>query len=322
MQVNLKRNGWHRRLQEYIFDDPPTFNSLCPYFWFTVFCLISSPLVFLGKSVVMPVVTAVGSLIEAIISGINKTVCIPLYESQLFKSSEAKLLDMYRRYERFEREKYAYSYQDSGNYKKDSKALQRFKKFREVWMKKHNATIEEFENQVAQALRNKLEAERKALEQKETLRRQKEEANAAREAAKAESREKVYQNIIKYTKWLAIPVAVCVASLVLYALYFVVSWMVSWDWAWIGVKSLQVLALLLGIVLLVVLFMVIKKIIEKCDLQMPSFAWVGKFGRGFINLIKRFGGSLGAGVASVLDFFIDYAKAAKEDYCPMIKWED
>ncbi len=55
---------------------------------------------------------------------------------------------------------------------------------------------------------------------------------------------------------------------------------------------------------------------------MPSFAWVGKFFKGFGNLLNRFGGKFGGGITSVIEFFVVYVKAAKENYCPMIKWED
>lgn len=54
MQVILNPRGWHRRLQEFVFNNPPRFQSLCPYFWFTIFCIIFTfiiPIVPLIKTV-------------------------------------------------------------------------------------------------------------------------------------------------------------------------------------------------------------------------------------------------------------------------------
>lgn len=42
--VNLSRDSWHYKLQDLIWDsNRPTFNSLCPYFWFTIATIIISP---------------------------------------------------------------------------------------------------------------------------------------------------------------------------------------------------------------------------------------------------------------------------------------
>ena len=50
MEVKLKRNGWHKKLQVWTFgDNAPNFNSLCPYFWTTVFCAMISPFVAVYK---------------------------------------------------------------------------------------------------------------------------------------------------------------------------------------------------------------------------------------------------------------------------------
>jgi len=39
MEVKLNPNGWHRKLQKYVFRNPPLFSNLCPYFWLTNFCI-------------------------------------------------------------------------------------------------------------------------------------------------------------------------------------------------------------------------------------------------------------------------------------------
>lgn len=38
--VNLSKNQWHYKLQQFIFPGMRAFNSLCPYFWLTILCII------------------------------------------------------------------------------------------------------------------------------------------------------------------------------------------------------------------------------------------------------------------------------------------
>jgi hypothetical protein len=52
MKVKLHKNGWHAKLQQFVLGNrKPSFNSLCPYFWTTVFCLIVSPFTIIYKTV-------------------------------------------------------------------------------------------------------------------------------------------------------------------------------------------------------------------------------------------------------------------------------
>lgn len=55
MGLKLKRNSWHRKLQQYVlglstsrYED---MHNLCPYFWLTIFCLIVVPFVSLFRGV-------------------------------------------------------------------------------------------------------------------------------------------------------------------------------------------------------------------------------------------------------------------------------
>lgn len=53
MAIRLSENSWHRKIQCYVLEssgsrfDAYRANSLCPYFWLTLFCLVVSPLVFI-----------------------------------------------------------------------------------------------------------------------------------------------------------------------------------------------------------------------------------------------------------------------------------
>lgn len=67
MQVTLRKDSWHARLQGWTFGSVSWRQNLCPYFWLTVFCIIVSPFVLVGKLVAEvcgAVIIAFESLLE------------------------------------------------------------------------------------------------------------------------------------------------------------------------------------------------------------------------------------------------------------------
>jgi len=79
MEVNLKRNGWHRKLQTFVFKNAPRYNSLCPYFWFTVFCAIFTFII-----PIVPFIKLIKGIFWVagwILKGINNKICIPMMNS-------------------------------------------------------------------------------------------------------------------------------------------------------------------------------------------------------------------------------------------------
>lgn len=52
-QVKLSKNGWHFKLQKYTFGHVPYQNNFCPFFWLTIFCVMSVPFVWSFKSTKM-----------------------------------------------------------------------------------------------------------------------------------------------------------------------------------------------------------------------------------------------------------------------------
>lgn len=49
MNVNLSKNSWHYKLQQFSYGCDPYDYNLCPYFWNTVFCIVGLPLTLIGK---------------------------------------------------------------------------------------------------------------------------------------------------------------------------------------------------------------------------------------------------------------------------------
>lgn len=50
--IKMNKDGYHRKLQEFVFDNPPLFSNLCPYFWFTVLSAVCFPFVLSAKGIV------------------------------------------------------------------------------------------------------------------------------------------------------------------------------------------------------------------------------------------------------------------------------
>lgn len=49
MSYTLKRDGWHWKLQRWIFRDVDRMGNMCPYFWLTNFCIMVAPFVALYR---------------------------------------------------------------------------------------------------------------------------------------------------------------------------------------------------------------------------------------------------------------------------------
>src|ERR1035438_2391936 len=53
-EITLSKKSWHYQLQKATFrSSTPDFQSFCPYFWITIFCLIISPLTLLFYMFIM-----------------------------------------------------------------------------------------------------------------------------------------------------------------------------------------------------------------------------------------------------------------------------
>jgi len=323
MQVSLKRNGWHRRLQNFVFDYPPTFNSLCPYFWFTIFCMFASPFVFLYEKVLHPAFHKAVGIVETSLDFVDRVICTPLFESQILSMSGNSLFYTYENHTKYEQS----TWRDK-EYKKVSKASKRFKKFRELWIRKNGGGTKEFNEAVVKSLKEKAAKIQKAEEKKAIQRSAKESENRLKSNKREASRKKMFANIVKYTQWVA-PVAISALGLaLLYGVYRLFAWLstlaVTTDWYKVGQFCLAALILIALIALFVAIVVVIVKLAKKCELKIPfpSFAWVPNMFKAIGRFFVRFGGKFGSGIVAFAEFFVMYAKAAKESYCPMIEWED
>lgn len=94
MEIKLSRNGWHRKLQEYVFWNPPMYYNFCPYFWLTNFCIL--------VTFIIPVVPLIKGLIwcahgieramQALADFVDAHYCQPNFDKKVKNMSNDDIL--------------------------------------------------------------------------------------------------------------------------------------------------------------------------------------------------------------------------------------
>ena len=316
MEVTLNKNGWHRKMQEFVFKDAPRYNSLCPYFWFTVFCVIFTfiiPIVPFVKLIKL-IFTGAGMLL----SGINNNICIPLMNSIIRGMDDGDVIKGWVNYStdnyldqrwvltphgekewKFWKEDFANVHET--HWKIKEKSAERFQKWKSItpdWeaqieaikakrREEYAKLIEEsrlsaIENAKAKAKR-RAELQRREDEARERLRIK---AIKAREAVA--KRQKMFTKIAVYTKWIAYVVVAAIVGAILYGIYKLFSWIATFNihWDTVGyVITHIVVGLLILSVAIAIAFLIIK-LIRKCELKPSDSKFLRWRGRRFIGLWK------------------------------------
>lgn len=352
MEVTLNRNGWHRKLQEFVFRNPPRYNSLCPYFWLTVFCFIFTFMIPIVP--IIKFVPLIGEFFFWILDWIDKNICVPAYQRIIRKMDDSSLTrmwavwsyedcDAYIKYANMDdtyRKDWDFwrnSYADVGSLKRSQreKYSERFaiwKKLNPDWESKIEAIKEkrkaEYAKYIADTDKRKHEiwVKKNEREQAARARMQKLEAKMAK---RKERKQKVFTNIAIYTKYLAWVLAAIIICLVGFGMYQFCLYIYEhtvlvkflFFMKWLGITLLGIGAII-GFVFLLV------KLITKCKIDLTEIKWLRKIGVPFVYLWKGFVWT----VMKIADFFIligegfkfvwAFIKNTKDDYCPGIIWED
>lgn len=351
MEVTLKRNGWHRKLQQYVFSNPPTFNNLCPYFWLTVFCFIFTfiipivPLVKFLSWFFVKLGRGIVAFFDTAGDWYDKNICDPMWKNMAVNMKEDDLIkswtiDTYNhRYRLEDREWNEYAFwadtQFNGNVSsvKSKKREAALKKF-ELW----KANTVDWEKKLDEIK----EKRRKFFEEQEKEKARLREEYYKREAeenAKAEARKKrqqqMYTAIVKYTKWLAYVLVAIAAVAVALGLYWVgiqIWHLIQWGIAHFNydnfIYTLKVIGI--GIVIMlgaVGLFFLIRKLscnITICiDWDRVAKSWYAwpfvKLAQMFVWIFKGLV-AIFVGIGAGFKFIGTFVMATKKDYCPAINW--
>lgn len=233
MQVILKKDGWYCKLQEFVFGrDRSDFSNLCPFFWLTIFCIMASPFVMIARIfwyVFKYVfrysdicISFVFNKMEKIISYMEERYCNPFFENQISQYAQDMtdqdaynlFFFMYgweREYDNGINDDRLYlwrtqAYRDLKQ-KKGNKYLDRFDKWKELigdnWAAnikairgKEKAKADKLWDEKTKKQDEKRKKKELILEAKWGKRRIKKE----QKAAAVRRRNKMYNNIITYTR--------------------------------------------------------------------------------------------------------------------------
>jgi hypothetical protein len=196
-EYTLNKDGFHAKLQMYIFGHIPYEDNFCPYFWLTVFCIIVFIPVFLFK-LINKILLVPYKMLDKFLTFFEEKYCIPKLEKVLDGMPRWQIYDMFRLYDRgsLRTKTREYKLIDHWVHIKSHEEIKAFMdKYREDWLE-----------------------QQRIVEAKEEL----------REARK----KRVHLYIIKYTKWLAPVVLLAVIggfSFGGYKLFFLLDDWLGWD---------------------------------------------------------------------------------------------
>lgn len=346
MEIKLNKNGWHHKLQKFVFSDPPTFYNFCPYFWLTNFCILASPFVALFKGIML-LFQGIAWFFNASVDGFDKYICEPAL------TRAAKYMDTDDIMRSWCVNSYSNRYTDGRNwgaddwadfdfwsnsyfkrnpltydYKKREDMDKKFQIWKEKtpnWEEKLKA-IKEERAKIWREKQDKRDADaKKALEW--------EEKNAAKIERSKIRKQKAFLAIIKYTKWIAIVIAVAIACYIGYWIGIFAKY--CWDHFWWSkfVTVMKWIGAILGIA--VVCFGFVYGIVRLaqssacrsiglCRLFETRFMrWIGRqISNGCSWLWYNILQPVCYKIADLFKFFWMYIMAVKKDYCPGIVWDD
>lgn len=291
MQVKLTNNSWHRKLQEWIFgENVIRFGSLCPYFWFTIFCLIAIPFICIFKTL--------SKIFKLTMNFIEKNIFEPIERKQAKELTHEQLISLYIN---------IYKNEDF-NWSKRDKLISKLFKLTQIKYGWKKLDWWEFEKKALNKHRSEKE---KLFKEQELQARLKPIQFSDVQKQRRDKLDKLVQKIVAITRIVA-PIFLIVTTL--YLGYLLVSFLMSIDmviWLKIGEVAMIILAVAVVLCLIIFALMILSKL--------SIFGNLGdkvkdSLGNNISKLFKK--------VASVFGIFIDYAKAFKQDYCPLIDWEE
>lgn len=243
MQITLRYDSWHRRLQERIWG-PVYFQNFCPYFWLTIFCVLASPFFFAGvlvskvvrllARVLPPIFAAIftvlaplgyvinkvlGFVIGGIIELFDAFLCMPLERATLARLGEDRILGLYNRSRDRVAERYGYDLDRALRFlladadtARDRRLFARMDAKFQVWK---DLAGDNWKEQLAEMRKRK--EERESVQQEAVKKRQALKAQAEQEAEA--KRRRTLNAIVKYTK-MVVPVLLALLAIpVLYGVF-------------------------------------------------------------------------------------------------------
>lgn len=319
MNVKLRRDAWHGRIQRWTFPSgPPSFQNFCPYFWLTIFCLTAIPFTLLAKLVVagfMLFVAAASRMYVLLDKHLLSHVDVWLEKRMQKKTTDAvtsmtsdRALQIQRLYEynwgpRFP---VGFTAEESRlNAKLGWKARSRLFVLLVAWKKEHPNWEQMLEDAWTSRLARVEEHER-------VLQTEKERCQVA-----ARKRQRMFSFIAQYTKYVMVLPALVVTGGIGYLIYLGISFIVSsWhliQWSFILEVLGYIVVIVTGIAAGIAVVIFLSKL-QDGVIKRP----LARLGQ---DVADTAGPSMGA-LGRFFGFFWSYIKAAKQNHCPHIEWVD
>ena len=345
MEIKLKRNGWHKKLQVYVLGNAaPEFMNFCPYFWVTNFCIVVTfiiPIVPIIKSLVW-LVRGSGYLFEMVADWYERAICEPLMRSSALGMDDDTLVkawsingfynnELNGEEDWADYEFWTGNYFDKPSWEYSRRTKDELNKKFELW-KINTPDWQEKLAKVKAQRRKDWETRQKEQEERRKWLAKEEEKNREKIERAKVFKQKAFVAIVKYTKWFAIALGLVVLSWIVYWVYV----FINWAWAhfyydkfitvmkYTGCIVLGALILLGIVTLFVKLFKSIScRCLGLCKLFDNAFCRsTGKYLLIGLKWVAYGIIAIGVAIGGFFKFFFDYTMAVKKDYCPGIVWEE
>lgn len=340
MEVKLKKNGWHKKVQIYVLGERnvPTFNNLCPYFWLTNFCLLATIIP------IIPTYYAIRWCLRMLVVGIDKlsesmynSLCKPVVERRAVAMDDDDLLKawvlkvsqgywedyknpLYKNYQFFRSDYFG----DDIVYNIKTKRKDKIREYFDIWKSKNpdwQVKLEKLQEKRI-AMYEQVKKDREAL----WARIQKEQADEEESKRKAKfRREKAMIMIVKYTKYILIPIAAFILYWIGKGIYNLMTWGYNhFDYNKFMMYSYIALGCVVGIVIIYFIIIFLSSVFSKMTVCLGD-CWVTRFFKWIGGPLGKLLNLLGVGAISIgnfFGFFWQYLMLAKKDYCPGIEWQE
>lgn len=334
MEVKLKRDGWHRKIQEYVFTNPPTFNNLCPYFWLTNFCILVTfiiPIVPLWRLLCF-VGRGIDKAFDATSNFVDSKICEPILIRKSLELSDDDRLRGWSIWGYYNYEDHQ-SLNDASFFKYDyfedkvpgdmrQKEREEYRKKFEVWKERTPDWKEQIAKLRADRMATYVQLEKERERLREERIHQESLDREAQQKAKAR-RQAMFTNIVKYTKWLGYIALTALALFVGHLLYRLIKYAIAHfhygNFIYV-MKCIAVFIVIIAVCLFIIWFF--KNVLYRavsCAVDSKIF---GGFIKAIVWICKKTIVPVGSKIIDFLEFFWEYLKVAKKDYCPGINWEE
>ena len=318
-QVSLNKNGWHYKLQDWMFDHVPFTSNFCPYFWLTIFCVLATPFVAFYRYPVK--LTGVGFIycivapfymLEKAVDFVDIRWCQPLFARRTrvyvdtMSDNDAYNLFGFMFGWGYNNDKLIENEDDSVtpiiNYDFGELKSKVQSRYYARWTEWRVRAGDKWTERIKNARAKHLKAQEESKETRLSAEKQ---------------RKQFFNKLVKYTKLMVfLPIGIVGVYLIYWLSLLGIVIVENWSaivaffaafglWLWNALPYVG--AVILAVIVLILLVGLVVSLVKKCNISFPGASLAKKVWSPF---------------KSVGNFFVMYFKAFKENHCPAIEWDE